>query len=248
MLTLIHQPLPLHLESIPRQALPQAYAGRASPSHLSIASWPAVWVADLPARCFVCKMHFGQQLKRSIYPPWKDHYIDYAKLKELLRETDGPHEETSDDWTEEDEGAFVNELVNVQLDKVNDFQVDTSKQLRERTSKGESELEELVASDEKARQDGGDKKLSDHDRQEKLQAIQKKLDNITKETNELEKFSRINFTGFLKAAKKHDRKRGLKYRVRPLLQVRLAALPFNSEDYSPLLYRYVDNLSLQVTC
>ena len=36
--------------------------------------------------------------------------------------------------------------------------------------------------------------------------------------------------GFLKAAKKHDRKRGHAYRVRPLMQVRLAELPFNKED------------------
>ena len=63
------------------------------------------------------------------------------------------------------------------------------------------------------------------------------LDNITKETNELEKYARINYTGFLKAVKKHDRKRGGSYRIRPLLQVRLSALPFNKEDYSPLLYR-----------
>ena len=41
----------------------------------------------------------------------------------------------------------------------------------------------------------------------------------------------------LKAAKKHDRKRGHAYRVRPLMQVRLAELPFNKEDYSPLLFR-----------
>ncbi|KAI5303013.1 Phosphate metabolism transcription protein, partial [Ascosphaera pollenicola] len=50
-------------------------------------------------------------------------------------------------------------------------------------------------------------------------------------------YCRINFTGFLKAAKKHDRKRGTLYKVRPLLQVRLAELPFDSEDYSPFLYR-----------
>ena len=64
-------------------------------------------------------------------------------------------------------------------------------------------------------------------------------DSITKQINELEKYSRINYTGFLKAAKKHDRRRGSQYRVRPLLQVRLAALPFNVENYSPLLHRLV---------
>ena len=70
-----------------------------------------------------------------------------------------------------------------------------------------------------------------------LREVLRELDTITKEVSELERYSRINYTGFLKAAKKHDRKRGHSYRVRPLLQVRLAALPFNKEDYSPLLIR-----------
>ncbi|KAI9811022.1 MAG: Phosphate metabolism transcription protein [Thelocarpon impressellum] len=189
-------------------------------------------------------MHFEQNLKNTIYGPWRSHYIDYAKLKKLLREPDDGQEDESpakqgrsdDDWTEDDEGAFVEELVNVQLDKVNDFQVETSKQLRGRTSRCESELEDWVAAGDK-KEEAAEAKPVEKERQEKLQKVLKELDDITKETNELEKFSRINFTGFLKAAKKHDRKRGLKYRVRPLLQVRLGALPFNSEDYSPLLYR-----------
>ena len=78
---------------------------------------------------------------------------------------------------------------------------------------------------------------SEEEKQSTLKEVLSELDQITKETNELEKYSRINYTGFLKACKKHDRKRGHSYRVRPLLQVRLAALPFYKEDYSPMLYR-----------
>ena len=79
--------------------------------------------------------------------------------------------------------------------------------------------------------------LSKEEKDKTLNSVLSRLDKISKETNELEKYSRINYTGFLKAAKKHDRRRGQSYRVGPLLRVRLAALPFNSEDYSPLLYR-----------
>ncbi len=238
-------------------------------------------------------MRFGRTLRNSIYEPWKDHYIDYSKLKQLLRD-DGSSEkgspnredEEKNNWTEDDEGKFVEELINVQLEKVNEWQVETYKQLRDRTTACESKLQPLlesaVSGDDRAeptnqvaervedgKGDGENKdgeqenaeadadtgantadkdadsdkteKQSSQDghkgRQAKLRDVLKELDNITKETNELEKFSRINFTGFLKAAKKHDRRRGRQYRVRPLLQVRLSALPFNSEDYSPLLYR-----------
>ena len=193
-------------------------------------------------------MRFGRTLRNSIYEPWASNYIDYAKLKQLLREDD-PSEKEGRRWTEEDEGRFVEELVNVQMEKVNAFQAETYKGLRERTSDCETRLEKEAGSktdrmetlnqtdvrdekkagkqDEKSQEDG------------KLQEVLKELDGITKEINELEKYSRINYTGFLKAVKKHDRRRGSKYRVRPLVQVRLAALPFNSEDYSPLLYRCV---------
>ncbi len=186
-------------------------------------------------------MRFGRTLRRSTYEPWAEHYLDYAKLKSLLRE----HEDGSSDegkpskdessWTDDDEGAFVEELVNVQLEKVHDFHTQKSQELRERTSRCEARLDELVQST------GGDGQVRDEDAQNERQKILKEvleeLDNITKEVNELENFSRINFTGFLKAAKKHDRKRGKKYRVKPLMQVRLGALPFNSENHSPLLYR-----------
>ena len=194
-------------------------------------------------------MRFGRTLKKSIYEPWKDYYIDYKALKKLLRESDVSDQDSPTKqadggrkWTEEDEGAFVEELINVQLEKVNNFQVDTYKRLRDRTSECESTLEARVSPAKADKNNGEQEESTKQDGQgERKQAIMKEvleeLDSITKEMNELEKYSRINFTGFLKAAKKHDRKRGSNYRVKPLLQVRLAALPFNSEDYSPLLYR-----------
>jgi SPX domain protein involved in polyphosphate accumulation len=185
-------------------------------------------------------MRFGKTLKTTTYAPWKDKYIDYTKLKKLLRETssvrDSPVDGDEDDeWTEQDEGAFVEELVNVQLEKVHNFQKSTNQRLRDETAECEKMLEPLGV---KATEEGAeDPKLSEDKKQKILKDALVRLDNITKETNELEKYSRINYTGFLKAAKKHDRKRGLSYRVGPLLRVRLNALPFNSEDYSPLLYR-----------
>ena len=184
-------------------------------------------------------MRFAKTLRNSTYKPWEGNYIDYTKLKNLLREHDP--QETDDNesaWTEKDEGAFVEELVNVQLEKVHAFQANTYKYLRERTSECESKLEELASHSPDEFKNGEEEATDDQlGRENILRAASTELDAITHEINELEKYSRINFTGFLKAAKKHDRRRGTGYRVRPLLQVRLAALPFNSEDYSPLLYR-----------
>ncbi|KIW12191.1 hypothetical protein PV08_09467 [Exophiala spinifera] len=178
-------------------------------------------------------MRFGQTLSNSIYPPWRDKYLEYDKIKKLLREDEASPQGRArtgrgQSWTEQDEENFVHELTEVQLEKVNQHQVNTFNSIRDRAAACEAKV---PSSDE---EDGG---KSDEELKTVAKDMLKELDAISKELNELRKFSRINYTGFLKAAKKHDRKRGLKYRVRPLLQVRLAQTPFNSEDYSPLLYR-----------
>jgi SPX domain protein involved in polyphosphate accumulation len=195
-------------------------------------------------------MQFGRMLSHAIYPPWKEKYIDYDKLKKLLKEgssgAGSSVEEDEEQWTDEDEEAFVEELINVQLDKVAAFQAETLQRLRDETEQCEKKLQPLGAGQQPASgdvpkvivEDQADKQpLSEAEKKNILNEVLKKLDSITKETNELEKYSRINYTGFRKAAKKHDRRRGQSYRVRPLLEVRLAQLPFYNEDYSPLLYR-----------
>jgi SPX domain protein involved in polyphosphate accumulation len=197
-------------------------------------------------------MRFGTTLRKTTYPPWRQHYVDYDKLKKLLKETEGGSQDGDDeDWTAEDESAFVDELMNVQLQKVHKFQTETSQSLRDRTTAIEKKLEPLavgIKSEEdqdkkgevKKEGEGNGKQKTDIKPAEKeklLKEALKELDNITKEVNELEKFSRINYTAFYKATKKHDRKRGQSYRLRPFLETRLAAHPLNSEDYSPLLFR-----------
>lgn len=171
-------------------------------------------------------MKFGRTLAVSVHPPWQDRYIDYTKLKRLLRE-----DETSPqrEWTEQDEEDFVQELINVQLDKVHQFHVDTYKSLRDRTSECEGKLEPVAAA-------SNDGEIC-QDQRAVVEEVMKELDSISNDIEQLRKFDRINFTGFLKAAKKHDRRRGRRYRVQPILQVRLSQAPFHSEDYSPLLQR-----------
>lgn len=208
-------------------------------------------------------MRFGTTLEQSIYAPWREHYIDYDKLKSLLREDVDPDSEAAQrPWTEDDELAFSHELVNVQLEKVHNFQRQKYEELEERTAQCEERLNSLV---HEAQPEGDPTILMlaqeedpevKRQREEAMNECLKELDGITSDIEELERYARVNFTGFLKAAKKHDRKeRGLSKgagkgkakerqdpKVRPILQVRLAQLEFNKENYSPLLYRYVASL------
>jgi SPX domain protein involved in polyphosphate accumulation len=211
-------------------------------------------------------MKFGTTLRRSVYSPWKAQYIDYDKLKKLLKDS-----EDEDSWTAEDESAFVDELANVQLEKVHGFILDVSQKLRDRTAACEKKLEPLAIgakADEKDGNKDGSKdgdntatagdglfsdavkkgetktetadkqpKLGEEERQKLLKEVLAELDGITKEVKELEGFSRINFTAIIKATKKHDKLRGKSYKLRPFIDARLARHPLQTEDASPLLYR-----------
>ncbi|KAH8716832.1 VTC domain-containing protein [Phaeosphaeriaceae sp. PMI808] len=201
-------------------------------------------------RFCVIVMKFGTTLRKSVYQPWKDKYIDYDKLKKLLKDN-----EDDDTWTNDDEEAFVNELANVQLEKVHGFIQEMSQKLRDRTSACEKKLEPLAVGIQSDDNEDGKKddkgeglfaqagdaskkpELSQEDKQKLLQDVLKELDIVTKETKELEGFSRLNFTAIIKATKKHDKIRGASYRLRPFIDARIARHPLHSEDASPLLYR-----------
>lgn len=177
-------------------------------------------------------MRFGKTLRGSIYPPWKDKYIDYAKLKNLLREDDEDH----DNWTEEDENRFCDEIFNAQLEKVARFQQERFDELRQRVDTTFDKLKDLAPATASKSSATSATAALDDDSKAKLKELEEELDSITNEVKELKKFSNINYTGFLKIVKKHDRKRGDRYRIRPMMQLSLSQRTFNSEQgYSPLL-------------
>ncbi len=198
-------------------------------------------------------MRFGRTLRESIYKPWASYYIDYSKLKLLLRDDDGDNSDSEGGvpgWTEDDENRFCDEIFNVQLEKVAAFQEDRVRSLRERADAIFDKLRELTpvsastsaGSGATSSEAGASAAAADKDKErseitvQRVREIEAELDSIINELRELKRYSSLNYTGFLKIAKKHDRKRGLHYRVRPMMQVSLTRRPFNSEaGYTPLL-------------
>lgn len=158
------------------------------------------------------KMLFGSKLELEIYTPWKDNYINYVRLKKLLKE--GVILQNS--WTEEDEKEFVSAL-DSDLEKVYSFQANKYDELNEYLDELQKATESPTASFD-------------------VQSFSSKLETVLNLTQELNRFQRLNYTGFIKIVKKHDRLHS-KYSVKPMLNVRLKLLPFHSEDYSPLLFK-----------
>ncbi|GAV26914.1 hypothetical protein PMKS-000375 [Pichia membranifaciens] len=172
-------------------------------------------------------MLFGVKLQNEIYTPWAKHYIDYDQLKRLLKENVVNQLDPSSGWSEKDEALFA-ETLDKELEKVYSFQVSTYKQLDSEISKLELKSEKYL---ELLEQNQNDASFD-------AAAFQKKLEELLSLANELDHFARLNFTGFIKIVKKHDRlHKG--YSVKALLSVRMKDLPLNniSEDTSPYLFR-----------
>lgn len=157
-------------------------------------------------------MLFGAKLESETFAPWKQYYINYTHLKKLLKEG----VVLQNNWSDKDEQNFVAAL-DSDLEKVYTFQAKKFDELND-------ELNNLQA------------KTTNADKDLDINQFQNELDSILNYTQELNHFQRLNYTGFIKIVKKHDRLHP-KFSVKPLLNVRLSNLPFHLEDYSPLLYK-----------
>ncbi|AQZ19062.1 VTC2 (YFL004W) and VTC3 (YPL019C) [Zygosaccharomyces parabailii] len=171
-------------------------------------------------------MLFGVKLANDIYPPWRASYIDYERLKKLLKEaliSDKSTEATArgedPSWSESDESRFV-EALDKELEKVYGFLVSKYDSLMARLN----HLEEQTTSEDKIKELNFDN-------------FQKALEEVLAEARQLDSFYRLNYTGFFKIVKKHDKLHPKYPSVKSLLEVRLRELPFHSEEMSPLLYR-----------
>ncbi|CEP63525.1 vacuolar transporter chaperone LALA0_S08e04478g [Lachancea lanzarotensis] len=172
-------------------------------------------------------MLFGVRMANQMYPPWKGSYMDYERLKKLLKEsviekadfTSRKSNRRENSWSEKDESEFVSAL-DAELEKVYGFQ----------SSKFSSIMEKLINLERKTDDEEAVKSLD-------FKAFQHILEESLTEAQELDNFCRVNYTGFIKIVKKHDKLHPKYPSVKSLLQVRLKELPFNSEEYSPLLYK-----------
>ncbi|GAV49932.1 hypothetical protein ZYGR_0S00650 [Zygosaccharomyces rouxii] len=170
-------------------------------------------------------MLFGVKLANDIYPPWKSSYLDYERLKKLLKEalisdkSAGATARGDDPWSENDESRFV-EALDKELEKVYGFLVSKYDSLMGKLNR----LEEQTTSEDKIAELNFD-------------TFQKVLEEVLSEAQQLDGFYRLNYTGFFKIVKKHDKLHPKYPSVKSLLEVRLKELPFHSEELSPLLYR-----------
>lgn len=164
---------------------------------------------------------FGEHLKRSLIREYSYYYISYDDLKAELEDS---LESNNDVWSEELETQFL-ESLEVELDKVYTFCKVKHNEVLRRVKEAQEQVCVAVHSLD------SNTPVTDLD----FQILEEELSDIIADVHDLAKFSRLNYTGFQKIIKKHDK--NTKFILKPVFQVRMNAKPFFKENYIELVVK-----------
>ncbi|KAH8555204.1 VTC domain-containing protein [Umbelopsis sp. PMI_123] len=128
-------------------------------------------------------MKFGEELISKIFEPWRVSYIDYNRLK-----IDFKNRQLNHQWTALDETEFRTSL-KCELDKVYGFVSLRIHDLKRRIELCEKSLDNLNQNSDTTHYDRIDDELTE----------------ILLDINDISRFTQLNWTGFRKILKKHDR-------------------------------------------
>ncbi|KAF2746999.1 SPX-domain-containing protein [Sporormia fimetaria CBS 119925] len=165
-------------------------------------------------------MRFGQQLKSSLVKDWMFYYIDYEGLKHSLR--------SHQPWNEDSEQEFVEQLEK-ELDKVYSFTTVKSEEIVRRIGAAEKEVDEVVGRVER----NGERE--DEEIEELFEALEEDLSDIIADVHDLAKFAQLNYTGFQKIIKKHDKI--TRWVLKPVFATRLRQKPFYKDNYDAFVVK-----------
>ena len=174
----------------------------------------------------------GQQLRTSLIKDWFYHYISYDDLKASL---DAPYDlkPSSNNpnpprraWNEDNEEAFIAQLEG-ELEKVYSFQRVKSSEIVRRIKNSEREVNEVVGRIEQ--NDGNEPSEGE------FFLLEEDLSDIIADVHDLAKFTQLNYTGFQKIIKKHDKLTS--WHLKPVFAARLRAKPFFQDNYDADIVR-----------
>lgn len=166
-------------------------------------------------------MKFGEQLQNSLIRQYSYYYITYDDLKKELEQN---LQKTGGNWSQQLETGFL-ESLEVELDKVYTFSKVKHGEVVRRVKDAQKQVQTTV------RMLNSNSPPSEMD----FDAIEEGLSDIIADVHDLAKFCRLNYIGFQKIIKKHDKKTG--YILKPVFQVRLDSKPFFKENYDDLVQK-----------
>ena len=114
-----------------------------------------------------------------------------------------------------------------ELDKVFTFQKVKSQEIIRRIKASEKEVSDAVARTEAAQQN--EQAKADEPTEDDYMLLEEDLSDIIADVHDLAKFTQLNYTGFQKIIKKHDKQTN--WHLKPVFAARLRARPFFKDDY-----------------
>ena len=174
-------------------------------------------------------MKFGEHLRKALIKNYSFYYIAYDDLKHQLKkglyDNDGI-------WNNDLEELFLNAL-ETELDKVYSFTKVKNTEVNRRIKESESYVYEVV--DALHRYENHDPSITNPPLEEDFQDFEEELSDIIADVHDLAKFTRLNYTGFQKIIKKHDKT--TKFTLKPVFQARLNAKAFYKDNYDNLIVK-----------
>lgn len=134
-------------------------------------------------------------------------------------------------WTEEDENAFCDKL-DAELDKVFTFQRVKSEDIVRRIRTSQNEVKEVAARANEDRADGGGQD-SDDPNEEDYELLEADVSDIIADVHDLAKYTQLNYTGFQKIIKKHDKL--TQWYLKPVFASKLNQKPFFRDNYDSFI-------------
>lgn len=159
-------------------------------------------------------MKFGETLKSSLIKEYSYYYIQYDELKHFLKMG---LERTNGKWSGQLEEDFVNKL-EAELTKIYGFATLKTKEIDRRMN----DVERLVARTVENSKTATPEEMEYYEQD--YQDLEDELRDIISDVYDLNTFTQLNYTGFQKILKKHDKL--TKYILKPIYQTRLDAKPF----------------------
>jgi SPX domain protein involved in polyphosphate accumulation/uncharacterized membrane protein YidH (DUF202 family) len=166
-------------------------------------------------------MKFGEHLKSSLIRDYNFYYISYDDLKRSL-ETGVKSNNGS--WNNQLEENFLVSL-ETELEKVYTFQKVKNTEIGRRIKDAEEQVSQVI--------DALD--TDEPPLEQDFEDLEEELSDIIADVHDLAKFTRLNYTGFQKIIKKHDKL--TKWHLKPVFQVRLDAKPFFKDNYDSLVVK-----------
>ncbi|CDR47839.1 CYFA0S38e00452g1_1 [Cyberlindnera fabianii] len=166
-------------------------------------------------------MKFGEHLQSSLIRDYNFYYIAYDELKKELKQG---LKDNGNKWSNELEESFLTSL-EAELDKVYTFQKVKSAEIVRRIRDAEASVNDVINSI-----DSDDPPL-----EQDFEDLEEELSDVIADVHDLAKFTRLNYTGFQKIIKKHDKQ--TTWILKPIFQVRLDAKPFFKDNYDPMIVK-----------